>query len=518
MLHLIRLLSCLIPLLAVCAAEHPNVLVILADDLGYGDVQCYNPQRGKIATPHMDRLAAEGIRFTDGHSSSGVCSPSRYTLLTGRYHWRSRLQAGIVGLWERPLIEPERLTIARLVQSQGYRTGCIGKWHLGWNWPATQTQRQHLTRFAGKRAAGAAPLSVTDEDRAAWKAIFSQPLGGGPLALGFERYFGTDVPNWPPYCFIDQDRTVGIPEVLLPDNLLKNNHASNQGPALADWALEPILPTLVERAQRFITDAAAARQPFLLYLPLTTPHTPLAVNAAWRGRSGLDSLVADLVMETDDAIGRILSTLSTLGLERDTLVLVTSDNGMAPYTGAAALEAKGHFPSGPLKGYKGDTWEGGHRVPFIVRWPAVSPAGRVCDHLVHHADLMATLAEIVGTSLPASAGEDSISLLPLLRGEDRPVREHAISAGAHGVPALRVGSWKLISGRPGGGFAKDRGADAVSLYDLANDLAEAVDRSVDEPARVRDMKELLERLIVAGRSTPGAPSRNDVEVRRHPAE
>jgi arylsulfatase A-like enzyme len=410
------------------------------------------------------------------------------------------------------------LTIAGLLQSQGYRTACIGKWHLGWNWPATAAQRPHLTRFADKRAADAAPLLVTPADRAAWTAIFSQPIGGGPTTVGFERYFGTDVPNWPPYCFIDQDRTVGIPDALLSDDLLNNHQAGKQGPALAGWTLEPILPTLVERAQRFITDAATAKQPFLLYLPLTTPHTPLAVNPAWRGRSGLNSAVADLVMETDDAIGRVMSTLSTLGLERDTLVLLSSDNGMAPYTGAADLEAKGHFPSGPLRGYKGDAYEGGHRVPFIVRWPAVSPAGRVSHQLVHQADLMATLAEVIGVPLPPTAGEDSVSLLPLLRGEDRPVREHAISAGMHGVPALRVGTWKLISGRPGGSFLKDRGEDTVSLYDLSNDLGEQVDRSAKEPERVRDMRALLERLIIAGRSTPGEPARNDVEVRRYPAK
>ena len=192
------LLSCLLPALTLIAVERPNVVVILADDLGYGDVQCYNPQRGKIATPHMDRLAKEGIRFTDGHSSSGVCSPSRYTLLTGRYHWRSRLQTGIVGRWERPLIEPGRLSIAGLMQAQGYRTACIGKWHLGWNWPATEAQRAQLNRYSGKRAEGEAPVSVKPEDRAAWLAIFSQPIGGGPLAVGFQRYFGTDVPNWPP--------------------------------------------------------------------------------------------------------------------------------------------------------------------------------------------------------------------------------------------------------------------------------------------------------------------------------
>ena len=525
--HQVTVLLIVSSLPLICAEparDKPNVVIILADDLGYGDVHCYNPERGKIPTPHLDRLAGEGMRFTDGHSSSGVCSPSRYTLLTGRYHWRTRLQTGIVGAWEKPLIAPDRLTLAGMVKAQGYRTACIGKWHLGWDWPATPEQRKHLTGFGGKAGGGGKDLrpESTAEDQAAWQAVFSQPIAGGPISRGFERYFGTDVPNWPPYCFIDNDRTVGIPSTLLPAAFLEKNMASTQGPALPAWTLEPILPALVERASAFITESAAAKQPFLLYMPLTTPHTPLAVNAAWKGKSGLNSAVADLVMETDDAVGRIMAVLTRSGVSDNTLVVFLSDNGMAPYTGAAALEAQGHFPSGPLRGYKGDTWEGGHRTPFIVRWPAVVSAGQVCAQLVHHADVMATVAEALAITLPGTAGEDSFSLMPLLRGGKEPVRTHAISAGMHGVPGLRVGTWKLIPGQANSSFnsnkaSADKEQVGIKLFDLATDLGETTNLAEREPQRVRDMQLLLERLIADGRSTPGPAARNDVDVRRYPS-
>ena len=339
-------------------AQKPNIVVILADDLGYGDVRCYNPDRGKIPTPNIDRLAAQGMRFTDAHSSSGVCSPSRYTLLTGRYHWRSRLQAGIVGVFGEPLIAPDRLTIAGLAKQHGYRTACIGKWHLGWDWPIPKEQRQLFQIGKGQDD----EASPSEAHLAAWREVFSQPISGGPTTRGFDEYFGTDVPNWPPYCFIENNRTVGVPSVFLPRAVLQNHLASLPGPALKDWKLEPILPALGDHACEFITRQAQARQPFLLYLPLTTPHTPLAVNEPWRGKSGLDSAVADLIMETDATVGRVLNALETSGVAGDTLVLFTSDNGFAPYVGAAQLEARGHYPSGPLRGYKGDAWEGGHRV------------------------------------------------------------------------------------------------------------------------------------------------------------
>jgi arylsulfatase A-like enzyme len=293
------------------------------------------------------------------------------------------------------------------------------------------------------------------------------------------------------------------------------------GPALKDWKLEPILPALGDRACEFITRQAQARQPFLLYLPLTTPHTPLAVNEPWRGKSGLDSAVADLIMETDATVGRVLNTLESSGVASETLVLFTSDNGFAPYVGAAQLEARGHHPSGPLRGYKGDAWEGGHREPFIVRWPGAVKPGSVCSQLVHQADILATLADILGQKLPDTAGEDSFSFLPLLKGADQPIRQHAVSCAASGVPALRCGDWKLIASASGsGGFNKSQPAlepaTPVLLFNLADDLGETKNLAAEQPERVAAMKAIMERLITDGRSTPGTPQDNDVAVRRFP--
>jgi len=286
-------------------------------------------------------------------------------------------------------------------------------------------------------------LKATTEHRAAWKKVFSEPIGGSPVTRGFDEYFGTDVPNWPPFCFIENDRTVGIPSAFLPARLLQDNQASQQGPALEGWTLEPILPTLGNRAARFIEREAKAPAPFLLYMPLTSPHTPLSVNKEWKGKSKL-SLYGDFVMETDAIVGQVLDAIQKSGVDGNTLVIFTSDNGCAHYIGTREMEAKGHYASGPLRGYKSDAWEGGHRVPFIVRWPGVVKAGTVSRQLVHQADLMATLAEIFGRSLPEGAGEDSFSLLGLLKGDDKPVRESSVSCSIRGVPSVRRGSWKLL--------------------------------------------------------------------------
>ena len=477
----------------------PNIVVILADDHGYGDVQCYNPQRGKIPTPNIDRLASEGMRFTDGHSSSGVCSPSRYTLLTGRYHWRTRLQTGIVGVFGDPLIAPDRLTIAGLAKQHGYRTACIGKWHLGRDWevPPDKTALFHVAQRENV---------ATDEHRSAWQEVFSRPIAGGPTTRGFDEYFGTDVPNWPPYCFIENDRTVGIPSELLPAELFQNHQASLQGPALKDWTFEPILPALGDRACRFIASQSEAKQPFLLYMPLTSPHTPLAVNDTWKGKSGLGLAYPDFVMETDSVVGRVLDVIQQSGVSGNTLIFFVSDNGCAPYIGAKEMEAQGHFPSGPLRGYKGDVWEGGHRVPYIVRWPSVVQPGSVCGQLVHEADIMATIATILDARLPDTAAEDSFSLLPLLEGKDEPIRQHAVSCAARGVAGLRKGPWKLI-------FEQDPVAKTdVQLYNLDDDLGETRNLAAEKPELVAEMKSLMEKVIADGRSTPGPVQKNDVEV------
>ena len=490
-----------------------NIVVVYADDLGYGDVQCYNPDRGRIPTPHIDRLAAGGMRFTDGHTSSGVCSPSRYALLTGRYHWRSRLQSGIVGLWAAPLIVPDRLTIGGLAKQHGYRTACIGKWHLGWQWPIPVEKKKFFQTggYGGKK-----DLMATDDHRTAWREVFSQPIPGGPVSVGFDEYFGTDVPNWPPYCFIENDRTVGIPSEFASPRLFLKNLASVQGPALTDWTLEPILPALGDRATAFIKREASTREPFLLYLPLTSPHTPLAVLEQWKGKSGLNAY-ADFVMETDAVVGQILDAIEQSGVAEKTLVVFTSDNGCAPYIGVSDLEKQGHYPSGPLRGYKSDAWEGGHRVPFIMRWPGHVKPGSICSQLVHQADLMATFAEVLGAELPDNAGEDSFSLVPLLQGGDKPVRDTAVSCSMRGVPSLRQGVWKYIAAPGSGGWGK--GGDQsqpIQLYNLASDIGESTNLAAEHPERVAQMQALLEKLITDGRSTSGTPQKNDVRVQRYP--
>ena len=483
-----------------------NVAVILADDLGYGDVSCYNPDRGKIQTPHVDRLAREGMRFTDAHSSSAVCSPSRYTLLTGRYHWRTRLQAGIVNEFGQPLIAPDRLTLPALLKEHGYRTACIGKWHLGWDWPIPKSE---LPAFRIAGTAAGVNVVATDRQRAAWQATFSKPIAGGPTARGFDHYFGTDVPNWPPYCFIENDRTVGIPSELLPARLLRQGGAP--GPSVKGWAFEPILPALVDRACEFIAGAVEDKEPFFLYLPLTSPHTPLAVNKEWQGKSGL-GIYGDFVMETDAAVGRVLDALDQSGAAKDTLVVFTSDNGFATSVGLSGLEKKGHYPSGRLRGFKTDAWEGGHRVPFVIRWPRVVQSGTRCDHLVLQADLMATCAEIVGAALPDDAAEDSVSLLPLLQGADQAVRESAVQQSSQGLFAARKGSWKLIAGPGSGGRSPSRDRVPAQLYDLSNDLGETNNLYVKQPDVAEELLRLLDKTVADGRSTPGPKQANDVPV------
>jgi arylsulfatase A len=495
------------------ATEKPNILIIYADDLGYGDLRCYNPN-GKIPTPHIDKLAAQGMMFTDAHSSSGVCTPSRYTLLTGRYHWRTRLQKGIVNAWGSPLIAEDRMTIGMLGKQNGYHTACIGKWHLGWNW-AIPPDKSELFKEARMGAE-----NTTEAHRKIWHEVFSKPIAGGPITRGFDSYFGTDVPNWPPFCFIENDRTVGIPSEFLSASLLvkKKNLASMPGPSLKDWSLEPILPTITNRAIAYINQAAKTPEPFLLYFALTSPHTPLSVNDAWKGKSGLNPY-ADLVMETDTEVGRVLEALEKSGQANQTLVIFSSDNGCAHYAGAKELEENGHFPSGPLRGYKSDAWEGGHRVPFIVSWKGVVKAGAVSKQLVHQADIIRTFAEIIGAELPDNAGEDSFSLMPLLKGDDIPIRHSALSHSIRGVPALRNGQWKYIP-NPGSGGWTDGGdkSHSIQLYNLAEDIGETKNLAISEPEKVREMKELLEKIINEGRSTPGVKQQNDVEVLRHMQE
>ncbi len=475
---------------AAAPAGRPNIIFILADDLGYGDVHGLNPGHGKIATPCLDHFAAQGMTFTEAHSSSAVCTPSRYSLLTGRYNWRSRLQSGVLGKYGSTLIPTDRLTVAGMLKQQGYDTACIGKWHLGWQWPQQGDGYD-----------------------------FSQPIQGGPTTVGFDYYFGTDVPNYPPYCFIENDHTVGIPATSLPKGLLGHNMASVAGPALPGWSLEAILPTITDKACGFIATRAKAGRPFFLYLPLTSPHTPLAVSDEWLGRSKLGRY-ADYVMETDAMIGRVLQTVEASGVAGNTLVMLASDNGCAPYIGVAELEQQGHFPSADRRGYKSDIWDGGHRIPLLVRWPGRVKAGSTSSQLVSLADFMATCAGILDIKIPAGAGEDSVSLLPVLLGTaDVPVHEALVFHSIEGRFAIRQGNWKLELCPGSGGWGKPvdmaatkQGLPLVQLYDVVVDVGESNNVQAAHPEVVARLTKLLEKYVADGRSTPGAPQKNDRPV------
>ena len=464
------------------AAESPNIVYVLADDFGYGDAACYNP-KAKIPTPNIDRLAKEGMRFTDAHSGSSVCSPTRYGILTGRYAWRTRLRSGVLGPYDPPLIAADRLTVPAFLKQNGYHTACVGKWHLGWEWPKKDGN-----------------------------VVFDEPIKNGPTTRGFDMYFGTDVPNYPPYCFIHNDRTVGQPTGMKEERDLNGR----PGPMLPGWKFEAILPTLVEKSVEYIGQRAKDGKPFFLYFPLTSPHEPIAPSAKFKGKSGISDL-ADFFMESDWALGEVLKALDDKKLSEKTLVIFTCDNGHARYTGLPALQKAGHEPSGPLRGYKADIYEGGHRVPFIARWPGKVKAGAVSDEPICHTNLLATCAAILDKKLPDDAGEDSFSILPLLLGTklEQPTHPAIVHQSAGGILAIRQGNWKLVIGQDAGSNAKQKepvkGPD-VQLFDLAKDLGETKNLAEENAEVVKKLRGELQKLIDNGRSNPGLPRNNDVRV------
>lgn len=455
---------------SVVAAAPPNIVLILADDMGHGHVSCLNPE-SKIATPHIDRLGRQGMMLTDAHSGSAVCSPTRYGLLTGRYAWRTRLVSGVLVPYDPPLIEGNRLTLPAMLRKHGYHTACIGKWHLGWDWPRE-----------GK----------DDPD-------FTRPIAGGPTTRGFDYYFGTDVPNYPPYCFIENDRTVGLPTDRKP----RKNLDGSPGAMLPGWQFDAILPKLTERATAYIGERAAAKQPFFLFFSLTSPHEPIAPSAAFRGKSGLNAL-ADFLIETDWVVGQVAEALERHGLVDDTLFIFTADNGSSLYTGGDELRRKGHEPSGRFRGFKMSIYEGGHRVPFFARWPGRIKAGSASDETVCLTDLMATCAELVSEALPSDAGEDSYSILPVLLGEatKTPIREGTVHQSAWGQLAIRQGPWKLIL-PPAEAMKKRVGKSEpleTELYNMVDDVAETNNVRERHPEVVARLTALLEKYQRDGRS------------------
>ena len=476
----------------------PNIVVILADDMGYGDVGVYNAE-SRIPTPHMDQLAAEGVRFTDMHSADSVCTPSRYGLLTGRYCWRTQLQRAVLFNYEPPLIEPDRLTLASLLKRKGYRTGMFGKWHLGLGFAVKDGLSvdfaQPLPWYAGP-----------DPDPAVGASIdFSLPATGGPTALGFDEAFYTAgcATDQEPFCFIHNGEFVDM------------EHASYRQPAgswrsgmaAEGWVNETVDVRFTQAATGFIERAhgTSPDRPFFAYLALSAPHSPHLVPdfAAERSEAGVRG---DMVWLADWAVGQVVSALDRHALAENTLLIVTSDNG--PLRGSLAPGARestatisnGHRSAGDLRGFKGRIFEGGHRVPFIARWPDRIPPGTLSAQPASLVDLVATVAAIIEEELPNHVAEDSFNMLAALDGTagTEPIRTAMVHHSGTGSFALRDGPWKIVFGR---GEERPRSAQGLGyLFDLQSDIRETTNLWDEQPAVVERLTALMDDYRESGRS------------------
>jgi len=492
--------------------ERPNIVYILADDLGYGDVDALNPL-GKIKTPHLRHFASEGMTFTEAHSSSAIGTPSRYNILTGRYNWRSKLKSGVLSGFSKPLIEENRLTVAQMLHDNGYRTAYVGEWNLGLDWARTPGTMDTQTEMSEDESA-----PTNRNANAAMGIDFSKPIGHSPITLGFDGFFGTSASlDLPPYTYIENDRVTLQPTIR--DGFLTGRDGKRTlvGPRAPGFNAEDVLPTLTKRTVEYIGDAAPAARagkPFFLFVAFPSPHTPIAPSVEWLGKSGLN-FYADYVMESDACIGEVLEALKRNGLAKNTLVVFTSDNGCSPEADIPYLTAHGHDPSDGRRGYKADIFEGGHRVPLIVRWPARVPRDSRNKDFVCLGDFMATFADLLGIKLPANSAEDSLTFLPQLLGKGPGARDTLVESSLNGSFGIRQGEWKLAFCADSGGWSyprpgrdKTNGLPRFQLFNLVADPAEKTNVVAKHPDIVQRLGHLMRDDIVNGRSTPGEPQQN----------
>jgi arylsulfatase A len=466
----------------------PNIIFVLADDMGYGDVSALNPE-GKIKTPNLDRLIAEGMAFTDAHTTSAVCTPTRYGILTGRYNWRSHLKQGVLNGYSPALIEAGRETVASMLQKQGYSTAFIGKWHLGWNW-------------------------VMDDSG---EVDYSKPLTYSPNDAGFNYSYGHSASlDMPPYVYVENHQATAIPDSITPG--MEDYEFYRKGPVAPDFDIEDVTPNFFRRAGELINNLADKDEPFFLYLALPSPHTPILPTGEWKGKSGINPY-ADFVMMIDDYMGTLIDALKVSGIEDNTIVFFTTDNGCSPMAKFDVLAEYGHNPSYKFRGHKADIYEGGHRVPFIVKWPGRIKPGAQSDRTICTADLMATCADITGLNLPDSSGVDSYSLLPLFNdpASNQYSRDYTIHHSISGRFAIRKGNWKLCMCPGSAGWSYPRDSDLtdmedyppVQLFNLKEDIAEQNNIYLDHPEKVEELKAALKKIILDGRSTPGEKQTNE---------
>lgn len=475
----------------------PNIIVILADDMGYGDVSAYN-EEAAFETPFIDRLAQEGLLFDAAYSTSAVCTPTRYSLLTGRYNWRSELKNSVLGGYSAPLIAADRLTVAGMLQEQGYHTAFVGKWHLGWDWvfnePPGNLNALHL---------------VHDVD-------YTQPISNGPESRGFDYSYGfSGSLDMAPYVYVED----GMPTAVPTETTVNYDSKGfwRQGPTAPDFRHVDVLPHLTDVSVDYINRQARTGSPFFLYFSLPSPHTPILPTTEYMGISN-SNMYGDFVVQTDGVVGTIMQALEENEIAGQTLIIFSADNGASPLADYPELARAGHNPSYIFRGHKADIFEGGLRVPTALRWPdGVVAPGRLVEQTVSQVDLMATFAEITGATYGDNVAEDSYSFLPLLRNEpyDSSLREGVVLHSIAGRFALIQDHFKLILWPGSGGWSPPRtpeeleGLPAFQLYDLRNDPGETTNLIDRYPERAASMQALLEQYITQGRSTPGRPQAND---------
>ncbi|MEQ8580471.1 MAG: arylsulfatase [Marinoscillum sp.] len=465
-----------------------NIVIILADDLGYGDISGYNPQ-SKIQTPAIDDLAKQGVMFTDAHTNSSVCTPTRYGLLTGRYSWRTRLKESVLYGYDKALIPEERLTVAGLLQQQGYETAAIGKWHLGWDWANVDAGKDSID--------------------------YTQPIANGPTSVGFDYFYGIiGSLSMPPYVWVENDMPTMVPTKRTASQ--KKQSIWLEGEISDDFVHEEVLPEIQKEAVAYINSHANKDKPFFLYLPLTSPHNPILPSPEYQGKSGLDNPYPDFVMMTDGVVSAVAEALKAQGVFDNTILVFLSDNGCSNQADFDQLASKGHFPSHIYRGFKSDLYEGGHRVPFVITWPdKVKPAKT--DDLVSTTDFLATLAELLKTTYPDNAGEDSYSFLSALGlPSTSPKRESIVMHSYDGSFAYRNGDSKALFTSSSGGWSYPRagsddieGMPEVQLYNLNVDEREKNNIQDKNPELVNQLRQELVDIVVSGRSTPGLPQKND---------
>lgn len=473
----------------------PNIVYILTDDLGYGDVSIYNPQ-GKINTPNIDGLAKQGMRFTDAHTTSAVCTPSRYSILTGVYPWRSRLPVGVLHGYSRALIEEGQPTVAALLKSHTYHTGVVGKWHLGLDWvPKDQfkdsVQQEIKQDKDYKRSSDMNPDQID----------FSRPPIHGPRTQGFDySYILPASLDMPPYCYLENDVLTEQPTGYTPGNKLDSGYT---GPFWRAGLLAPsfdfnnVLPNFTNKAIDFIKNQSKAPHPFFLYFAMPAPHTPWLPTPGFAGHSKVGDY-GDYVQMVDDAVGKVLHSLDSLGLSENTMVVFTSDNG--PYWRENFVQKYNHHAAGEFRGMKGDAFEGGHRVPLIVRYPGKVKPGAISTATTTLSNLMATCTDLVGEHSAKFKTGDSFSILPQLEGSTMDIagQQAIVHISSKGLMAIRKGSWKLIMGLGSGGFTvpveiKPQPGEAIGqLYNLETDIHEDNNLYQQYPEKVKELSVLLE--------------------------